>query len=372
MSQNTRSTLKPYLHKRRRKWYPRGTFPIKGEDGKIERKRDYYGPSSDTRALCQVDCDRLNRELESAATSGPLEPTFEEAVATYLGTGGDKRFLGEVEGGPRNKLLDFLGSYRVNEITDTVMGRAVTQLYPTAAAVTVNRQLFTPVISVLRLAAKGKTWKPDLKRPEGHSKLKPAKAPADTWYAAVGPECRPQLIALLLFCTTSGRRAGEAMRCLPADFNPEDGTVFIGKDKNGNAILVRLAQAVVEAIQSYNWQKGPGLFGHYIPKNRRNLFRDLKAACKRAGVPYFPPHKAGRHAFAKRVLQDGYSLAHLMGMGGWDNARTPTELYGHFAHSEVAEDAKRVGEKFLSRVSAIKDNVVELEPQRRRSVVTKR
>jgi integrase len=368
---NIRSTLKPYLHKQRRKWYPRGTFPIKHQDGTIERKRDFYGPSSDTRALCQADCDRLNRELEAAASSGPLEPTFEEAVATYLGTGGDKRFLGEVAGGPRNKLLDRLGSIRVNEISDAVMVAAAAALYPTATPVTVNRQLYTPVIAVLRMASKGKPWKPDLTRPKGHSNVKPAESPPDAWFAPLLPKCRPQLAAVLLFCTTTGRRGGEALRCLPEHYDPENGTVRI-KDKSGNTIQVQLADEVREAFSLYNWQAGPGLFGHYTIQNRRNLFRDLEAACKRAGVIYYPPHKVGRHAFAKRFLAAGHSIAHLMGAGGWSDPKMPTMLYGHQAYSEVAEASKKVGDAFMTKLGETKDNVVELQPRQRRSVVTKR
>ena len=369
---NIRSTLKPYLHKQRRKWYPRGTFPIKHEDGSIERKRDFYGPGSDTRTLCQADCDRLNRELEAAASAGPVEPTFEEAVATYLGTGGDKRFLGEVEGGPRNKLLDRLGRIRVNEITDAVMVSAATAIYPTASPVTINRQLYTPVIAVLRMVSKARPWKPDLTRPKGHSNIKPAKAPPDKWFAPVLATCRPQLGALLLFCTTSGRRAGEAIKCLPEHYNPERGTALIGKDKNGNPVLVQVAKQVQEALELYDWKRGPGLFGHYTLKNRRNLFRDLKLACERARVEYYPPHKVGRHAFAKRFLEAGYSIAHLMGAGGWDDPKMPTKLYGHYAYSEVAEDVKKVGEAFLTKIDETKNNVVELQPRQRRSAVTER
>jgi len=121
-------------------------------------------------------------------------------------------------------------------------------------------------------------------------------------------------------------------------------------------------------------QKGPGLFGNYVSKNRRNVFRDLKAACKRAKTPYYPPHKVGRHAFAKRFLEAGYSIAHLMGAGGWDDPKMPAKLYGHFAHSEVAEDAKRVAEGFLSRVEVEirQPKAIELQPQDEPKLVTKR
>jgi integrase len=159
------------------------------------------------------------------------------------------------------------------------------------------------------------------------------------------------LAALLLLCTTSGRRTGEAIRCVPDDFDPQRGTLLIGKDKLGNPRLIQLARQVIEALEFYDWQQGPGLFRGYTPRSRRNVFRDLKRACKRAGVPYHTPHKAGRHAFAKRFLEAGYSIAHLMGAGGWRDPKMPTKLYGHFAYSEVAQDAKRVGEDFLSRIN---------------------
>ncbi len=361
MSRNIRSTLAPYWHKGRKKWYPRGTYPTKDDAGHIVRKRGFLGTGSDSKAVCQADCDRLNRECEAAIAAGPLEPMFAEAVATYLGTGGDKRFLGETDDGPSNKLLDQLGHVRVNEITDTVMVHAAAAIYPTATPATVNRQLYTPVIAVLRMAAKGRPWKPDLTRPKGHSDIKPAEAPPDAWFKPLLPQCRPQLAAVLLFCTTSGRRAGEAIKCLPEHYSPERGTVLVGKDKRGNPILVQVAKQVQEAFALYNWQAGPGLFGYYTLKNRRNLFRDLELACERAGVRYYTPHKVGRHAFAKRFLEEGYSIAHLMGAGGWDDPKMPTKLYGHYAYSEVAEDAKKVGEAFLTKIDETRDNVVELK-----------
>jgi integrase len=184
--------------------------------------------------------------LEEAASAGPLEQAFEAAVATYLGTGGDKRLLGETEDRPRNKLLDVLSQYRVDEITDAVMVHATAKLYPRATPATINRQLYTPVITVLRMAS-GR-GSPTSRGPKGHSEIKPAEAPPDKWFKPVLKQCRPQLGAVLLFCTTSSRRAGEAIKCQPEHYDPENGTVFIGSDKNGNPIVVQLAKQVVEAF----------------------------------------------------------------------------------------------------------------------------
>lgn len=365
MPVNIRSNLEPYFRKDRRKWYPRGSFPFETAEGKIERKRDYHGPGSDTKTLCQEDCDRLNRELEEAAKAGPLAPTFEEAVLTYLGAGGDARFLGEKEDGPRNRLLDHLGQHRCDEIDDAVMTKAATALYPTATSATVNRQLYTPVISVLRLASKGKKWKPDLQRPKGYSKLKPAKSPPKEWFSSVLPVASPQLRGLLLMCTFHRVRAGEAIRLLPSDFDPVAGTVILEKTKTGEPVFLQLAKPVVDAIKAYDWEDGPGLFGTLTPKNRRGVYRQLATACKRAGVTYFTPHKAGAHAFAKRLLAAGKSLAHVKAAGRWKTIRVPAELYGHLEHSEVAAEATKIAEDWHSGLPKPGHNVARFDQQRR-------
>lgn len=344
MSTNIRSTLAPYFHKKRKKWYPRGTWPVLKEDGTIERKRDFNGTGSDTRGACQAECDRLNAHYEQAARQGPKEQTFEEAVLTYLSTGGDGRFF-------HDRLLNAIGHYRVNEITDDVMRRVRDEVYPNAVPATVNRQLFTPVITVLHQAAKGKAWKPDLTRPKGALKLKPAKSPADDWYvrlrsASAKNVTGKRIWALLLLLSLHGRRPSDGFRNVPSDFDAKAGTLIIDKDKSGNPILVRLAPVVVEAILDTPWQDGPGLFGHYTFKNRRNAYRRLKKLCEQAEAPYFTFHKAGRHKFAKRLLEMGYSTTHVTQAGRWADPRMVSQLYGHLAQNEVDDATRDTAERW--------------------------
>jgi hypothetical protein len=61
-----------------------------------------------------------------------------------------------------------------------------------------------------------------------------------------------------------------------------------------------------------------------------------------------------------------------MGAGGWDDPKIPTKLHGHFTYSEVAEEAKRVAEGFLSQVEVEQAKTIELQPQRSENLVTKR
>lgn len=362
MPVSTRSTLEPYYHKQRKKWYPRGSYPQKAAEGKLYRKRGFRGTASDTRAACQADCDRQNRELEAEALSGEEAPTFEQAALVYANLGRDSRYL-------TDKLLDEIGHVRCDGFTDGLMARVGGNIYPNCTSATLNRQLYTPVISVLRLASKGAKWKPSLARPSGYAKMKPAKSPPTSWFSAVIPQCRPQLKALLLCCTLHGLRGGILMRLAPDAFNPEARTLFVERDKKGDPVVVKLAADAFEAFMAYNWQEGPGLFGMLTWKNRRGAYRQLETACKRAGVEYMPLHKAGRHAFAKRLLDSGKSVSHVRAAGRWSTTRMVVELYGHYEHSEVDDATRVLGEEWMRTLpGASKRNVIDFEP----NSVTKR
>jgi integrase len=188
--------------------------------------------------------------------------------------------------------------------------------------------------------------------------------------AVLKTEAPKPLWALLMFLTLHGRRPSDGLRRVPSDYDPIAKTIMIDRDKNGEPILVRLADPVAEAIQAYNWQAGPGLFGTLTWKARRNAYRTLKSACKRAGAPYFTMHKAGRHKFAKRLLEAGYSLAHVKSPGRWKTIRVVAELYGHLEHSEVDEATRKVGVAWAANLGKTKDNVVHLPKIGNRSVTT--
>ena len=351
----TRAHLVPYWYAAKGKWYPRGSWTEKDASGNLVRRRSTKGSGTDTRGACQVQCDALNVRLEAALNEGPHVPSFAEAAAVYIELGHEARFL-------HDRLLDVIGHVRCDEIDNATMVKAANTVYSGCAAVTINRQLYTPVVAVLSFAAQDQHWRPQkLKRPKGYAKLAPAKSPQTAWFERVLPECRLQLKALLLFITLTSRRVGEAIKLKPADFDPGEGTVLIQQDKAGNPVFIRLAPEVIEAISAYRWQDGPGLFGSYTPSNRRNVFRDLQSACKRAGVDYYTPHKAGRHAFAKRLLNAGKSLAHVKAAGGWASIRVVAELYGAFAENEIDDEARQVGSDWARQLQYGQDNPVGLQ-----------
>ncbi len=55
----------------------------------------------------------------------------------------------------------------------------------------------------------------------------------------------------------------------------------------------------------------------------------MKAVCRRAGIPFVPPHQAGRHSFASNALAMGATAKEVMEAGGWKTARMVLETYAH-------------------------------------------
>ncbi len=185
------------------------------------------------------------------------------------------------------------------------MLEAVTELFPAGAKPAyVNRHLYTPVIAILRLASKdGACGRPDFSRPKGYGKHPPVESPQDdTWYARVLPHLCPSGQALLLFLTVHGRRVGEAVRCTGPDFNPDRGTLALGRTKNGEEVIVALHPSVRALMLQMPYQSR-WLFGYKpSPNGGCDPFNaDLKRACEKAGVPYYSAHKCGRHRFARCV-----------------------------------------------------------------------
>jgi integrase len=136
-------------------------------------------------------------------------------------------------------------------------------------------------------------------------------------------------------------------------------------DHRGNPLLVKLAKPVLASFNAYNWQQGPGLFGRFTFRYRRSAYKELAAACKAAGIQYYPLHKAGRHAFARRLLDAGYSTSQVMVAGKWCSSRLVNELYGHYAHSEVDDATRAVSEEWASSLEdAEVSKVITFGPKR--------
>lgn len=254
--------------------------------------------------------------------------TFAAAAATYMKTTGNIRYMARV--------LEYFGTATLDEITQTNVYRAAEALYPGCTPQTWNRQLFTPVIAVMNLAAAEQLCPaPSIRRPKGWDHKPPIRTPKDDWFDRVAVYARPELKALIYLWTLHNLRIQEALDRKPEDFDPVQNTLIVERTKNGDPVQLRLSSPVSEAIKSYPWHEQIWLFG---TKHRTTVYKWVKKACRAAGVPYFNPYSFGKHSFATRHLARGKSLKWVQEAGRWKSIKMPAERYGHLERSEVESD----------------------------------
>ena len=90
-----------------------------------------------------ADTIRILRErelLDESIFGKKINATFDQAAASYLESGGSTRFL------PR--LTEVFGSRLLRKIKQHDLDAAARNMYPDAAAETINRQCHTPFIAV--------------------------------------------------------------------------------------------------------------------------------------------------------------------------------------------------------------------------------
>jgi integrase len=326
-----RAKLKPVQRRHRKtgeaQWFARGFVPVRQADGTFGRRRVEHRIAGRTVKERQVECDRLNKEYEDVARNVPL--TFAKAYLAYVGAGHPSPLYAE-------NILEILGVMQCHSIDDAAVQEARKHIFKhKASPAYVNRHLYTPILAILRMALKEAA--PSLQRPVGHADVTPIEIPPDDWYAAVLPHMSPPIRALVLVLATTGRRLGDALGRRPADFDSVAMTLMVGRTKSGDPLLIDLHPIVNAAIAALcvpkNEKRRKPSRAHqttrphtwlfrYGPGSASSVRREIKAACTDAGVPYFSPHKFGRHALSTRLLRAGKSLELVRRAGGWATIRS--------------------------------------------------
>lgn len=310
------------------RYYIRGVCPYTGEHVRESLKTSDRSTAADKLAI-ELE-NRRARGLHGDAGTA----SFAECVVYYLEKGGSDRFL--------DPILDFMGKLPVREITDKTVSDFIAKQYPTAKASTIVRQAYAPIEAVINAACAAD---PPLATPRKFHKPKVRRAPPqylksdDNLEAILRaiPDVRRR--AGVLFMSFSGARSSEVARVMPDDHDPEAATITITHTKNGDARLVPLPDFVNEIVAALDPpDRSKPLFGF---PSRFAVYDEIKAASKRAGVPFLSPHKLGRHSFAARLLRGGLSLAALKEAGRW-KSNNAVMFYAHLEKSQVDQAMRGV------------------------------
>lgn len=315
------------LRKRGQVWHARGTIPARQANGSIVWVRHEESLRTESKSEARKRANEIEAYYRRQAYEPPQRNdgvSFAQAALTYLQTRGkDDRFL------PR--LLSHLGETPIGQINQAVLASTCHALYPGCSPSTHNRAVYAPVITILRLSG----VRPDLRRPK--IPRTQIDLPPDGWLDGLLPHCPPKLAALLIFITLTGRRITEALMAV----SNGDGTAIIGRSKNGTAVLVGVPDMAIRLLEPLS--PGERLFPY---GDRHNVYRALRAACKRAVVPYYGTHSIGRHTFATRLIKEGFNTFTVAKMGGWASTRMVEYHYGHLAHDETKELLKEAQERW--------------------------
>lgn len=293
--------------------------------GTVRKIRVEESSGTTDRALAQEI--RANREAEIITQSvygRAATATFAEACNSYLktggkrGTGGDRRFM--------TPALDHFGVTPLAKIGLAEIEAFAVKAYPEGSAATRDRQAYTPVVAVLRHAAKRcMCAMPIIERPKYDE-------PAPRWISLQEANrlidaASGHMRVLIVFLLYTGARAGEALWLDWSNVDLARAHVTFPKTKNGKARGVPLHPRVVAELANLRHREGE-VFRRPDgkPYTRPETIDDtsagsrigtgFKGACRRAGIKGFRVHDC-RHTWATWHYAANRDLGALQRLGGW-------------------------------------------------------
>lgn len=256
--------------------------------------------------------------------------TFQEAAVSYLEAGGEGRFM--------PPLLRHFRDRPVGKITPGEIKEAARKLYPHAKPATRNRQVVVPVRAVLNHAhehgwcAAIRVARFEEKETDKAERIAVDRDWLNAFMAAAHERGLPHLAALELFMFQTAARLSEACRLDWGDVDLSARRAVLRQTKNGTQRAVALSMELTITLAQLPREKGRPVF---LYASRHSAVKPWRNVCKAAGIPYVPPHQAGRHSFATDMSRRNVHPKVAMTAGGWKSSRVYMETYVH------ADDAGR-------------------------------
>lgn len=234
-------------------------------------------------------------------------------------------------------LLLHFRDVKCRDITEEKVLAFVAKFYPKALPQSVDRLVYTPLISILRLGHKsGLCEVPSLTRPQVKKKMV-VHAPPE-WMRTFLAGCdNARLKAIVRLMSGTACRVAEACRVTWNDIDVQRREITLRRTKNGEPRVLVVSQFLLDeilALREPGDPDGKRVFGY---EGNHSVNQALERQAGRLGVAYYSTHKLGRHAFAARLLRNGSNLAEVMEAGGWSKAsmRLVVETYAHLEPSRV-------------------------------------
>lgn len=273
---------------------------------------------------------RWKDDIDRGEISRPGDPTFLDAAVSYMASTGQERFLQPV--------IERLGSERLDAIDQAMIDSTAIALYPMASAPTRNRQVYTPVSSVLKHAG----VKFELRRPKGWrgSKRTDWCQPEQAFRifdAARGID--PEFEAFLIFLCYTGARLSDALDLRCDRLIIGEGFAYFEQTKNDDPRGVHLPPVVVAALANHprGLARGRLKVFRFRKCGRLYTLMDKVKAAAGADVAFVTFHTFC-HTWATWMRRyAGLDTRGLVGTGRWRDEQSAAR----YEHVVVSEEARK-------------------------------
>lgn len=312
---------------------PNGIYHIRGTV-----QGEHFDNSARTRDRGEAEAIRAKWEADAfkrAVYGERAVGTFADAVADYIRSGGEAAHL--------DPLLDEFGTMKLSEIGQPQVDKMAARRRKAKTA-TLLRQIYTPLLAVLNLAAyNGLCDPPRIRKPEVRSGRTAFLTPqeAEDWLDALPP----YLGGLVTFYLATGCRATEALDLEWKDVSPDSHRVVFWETKadyaRGVDLGLRPRKSLPDRGKGYVFRNSRGEPWHgYDAINlmlRRHRERRARAIAQGSNLPALAPAHCHlfRHTWATWAYACTRDLTFIMQSGGWRSLGM-VQRYTHVGSPDLA------------------------------------
>lgn len=328
-------------------------WQITGSVGNV-RVRKSAGTTD--RAQAEAQATELDARLRREALYGKQhETTFAEAAVAYI-EAKDKEGS-EIASPALARLIPRCGTRTLASFSSGEVQDLAKEMFPQGTAATRNRHCIVPFMAVYNHAVVRKQA-PPMKVERFKEKKAKTRSVDGAWIEAVRDALTdPFARAMVRLMFETGMRLGTVLALEPnmVDVgarvirvpgailkNDEDHDFILSSGMAAElAALPKPGEFIKGAKGCGRWRRDDALLFGY--RYATGFYKQLKRACKKAGVEYVPPHQSGRHSFATTYIVDHkIDPVTVAELGGWKDPAFLLKRYPHAREAKLRGIVERV------------------------------
>lgn len=343
------------LYPRGRYWWIRGTRP--DNDRYI---RESLGTTD--RVVAEAKLEEIYRQARKRRILGPDAPkpedelVFAAAALEYPAGRREAQYL--------KAIVKRIGKRLVKDVTPAFVRKLAKDMFPYASTDTWQRQVVTPIRSVInhahdlgmcapiRIRAFDKDERIRQDRHRG-TVSRPERMPGSwPWLLAFIAHADPRDAALAYFMFTTGARIGQSIAMTrSADMDLTNCRLQLpatkGHPQQWVDIDPELRTMVANLPVPYRGLARDRVFTLAGTGKSGALYSRWKDACAKAGIEYLPPHAAGRHGYGtEMIVRQKVDPVSAAREGRWSDPSVMLKTYSHPEGSkERVRDAFAAGKE---------------------------